>query len=265
MKESHSIRVIALSLWFAVVACGGDGQEQGPRGAGTRESAPAVTVELRPASDPAAGTVVIRGSVRFEGEPPPQRPLAISGMTGCTHEGPAPLTETVVVSEGRLANAIVFVSRGVPADGLPAVPAEAVRLDQQGCIYRPHVTALRVGQELRVTNSDPTSHNVHVYAQRTSVPNRTQAPGGQDLRIVFEAAEQPVKVGCDIHPWMGAWIGVFDHPFFAVTGPGGEFEIGGLPPGKYTLGVWHESLGRGAAELDLSAGGSAEVDFAYSS
>lgn len=251
---------VGLALAACVSACGGDDPGTRPAGARGPGKAPTATVEVQPGE---GGTVSIRGSTRFVGEPPARRPLAITGVSGCQHDGPAPLTESVIVKDGRLGNCIVFVSRGLPQDGVPPAPTEPVFLDQHGCVYRPHVSALRVGQELRVKNSDPTSHNVRVEARRTSVPNRTQAAGGADLRIVFEAPEPPVKFGCDIHPWMGAWVGVFDHPYFAVTGPEGEFLIEGLPPGRYTLTSWHESFERGTVDVDLSAGGGATVEFVY--
>lgn len=274
LRRSRFLAPLAASLALAVAGCGDNpGDNNGSEDATSKPaagspSAPQVQVDVSPA--PAAGEgdadapASIRGVVHFEGEPPAREPLAITSTKGCEHDGPPPLTEAVIVNDGRLQNCIVYVSKGLSDHQAPPPPEEPVRLDQRGCVYRPHVSALRAGQKLVVHNNDPSSHNVHVYAQRTTVPNRTQPAGGQDLEIVFEKAEPPVTLGCDIHPWMRAHVGVFDHPFFAVTGEDGSFRIDGLPPGKYTLTCWHEKYEKRTTELDLPAGGTARVDFTVS-
>lgn len=263
-----SLRPPLAPLALLALASCGSGEPEAPSGPAP-SSAPPARVELEQAA-PESGSAEpsapakVRGLVRFVGDPPPRQALsAVAGTAGCHHDGPAPMSETVIVENGMLANCIVYVSKGLSGHQAPPVPSEPVVLDQQGCVYRPHVVALRTGQKLRVKNSDPTSHNVNVQSKFTSVPNRTQAAGGQDLEIVFQRSEPAVKVGCDIHPWMGAWIGVFDHPFFAVTGTDGAFEIAGLPPGKYTLTAWHERYDRRSAELELPAGGVASVEFSF--
>lgn len=265
--------------WFAFTvlalfaSCGSHSEEEAPAPSERSASKPSTSVKVDPApaaSGEAPGTgaeqgtpATIHGVVKFEGEPPAREQLAIAGTAGCQHEGPPPLSETVIVNDGRLQNCIVFVSKVPKNYEPPPPPTEPLRMDQQGCVYRPHVVAVRAGQKLLVHNGDPTSHNVHVYSNRTTVPNRTQPAGGQDLEIVFAKAEPPVQVGCDIHPWMRAWVGVFEHPFFAVTGVDGTFRIEGLPLGEYTLTCWHEKYGKQTVDVELPAGATAEIGFAY--
>jgi hypothetical protein len=119
------------------------------------------------------------------------------------------------------------------------VPKEPVVLDQKGCRYEPHVFGIRAGQPLLIKNSDDLLHNVHALPFTNAEFNIGQQPGAEDTRQ-FASREVVVKVKCDIHPWMGAWAAVLDHPFFAVTDEKGRYEIKGLPAGKHTVEVWQE-------------------------
>ncbi|MGH9580011.1 MAG: carboxypeptidase regulatory-like domain-containing protein, partial [Terriglobales bacterium] len=150
--------------------------------------------------------------------------------------------EAVIVNEnGTLRNVFVWVKKGVGGWTFPSPAGNAV-LDQKGCIYHPHVQGMRMGQSLAVKTSDPTAHNVHGYGKVNRSFNRSQPPGAADLVIDMKRQEAgpPMKVKCDIHPWMNAYVGVVEHPYFAVTGPDGSFELKSLPPGTYTIEAWHE-------------------------
>src|SRR5206468_11432802 len=126
-------------------------------------------------------TGTIHGVVTFEGTPPPRKPMEIGGVSGCPHQDPAPLTEDVVVSDGRLANALVYLREGHEGWIAPAPAAAPIDLDQKGCLYRPHVLAMRVGQKLLVHNSDPTSHNVNIRTERNEAKNPIQAVGSAPI------------------------------------------------------------------------------------
>ncbi|HZW33290.1 MAG TPA: hypothetical protein VFF52_21410, partial [Isosphaeraceae bacterium] len=117
-----------------------------------------------------------------------------------------------------------------------------VVLDQQNCEFQPYVLPIHQDQILLVKSSDPTNHNVRLTPFTNAGVNQNLAPQGQ-LELKLVAERLPIRVACDIHPWMHAWIMVFDHPFFAVTGPDGTFEIKGVPPGPENLVLWHENVG----------------------
>jgi plastocyanin len=207
----------------------------------------------------------IQGLVLYEGTPPARAPLAFGNVQGCNQPpGTIPLSESLLVEDGRIANCILWIAKGLPRSYQPPpAPEEPLAFDQQGCIYVPHVAAVRTGQKVLFENSDPTSHNVRVTSRHQSM-NRTQPAGGAPIEMRFEREEPPVRIACDIHPWMRAWLGVFGHPFFAVTGADGSFAIEALPPGEYELHCWHETLGTRKASLRLPSGGSAQVEFRYS-
>ena len=144
-------------------------------------------------------------------------------------------------------------------------PTEPKTLTQHGCEYDPHVLGLVEGQGLKVLNGDDTNHNIHFLPKKNEEHNFSQpkkdAETGKELKLVAEA--EPFKIKCDVHPWMGAWIGVYKHPFFAVTGEDGTFEIKNLPPGKYTVEAWHETFGKLTAEAEARPGSVSEQDFTF--
>ena len=185
----------------------------------------------------------ITGKVTFDGTAPERKPVAgLGGDPNCgkLHKGPV-LDETVVVGKGgELANAVVYL-KGDNVKG--AAPADEVVLDQVGCVYTPHVVSVTVGQKLVATNSDPFLHNVHSLPENNQPKNIAQPVKGQKDVLPTKAAEQ-FKVKCDVHPWMSAWVAVFDHPFHGVTGDDGVFAIDtkGLKDGDYDVVVWHEKF-----------------------
>jgi uncharacterized membrane protein len=200
----------------------------------------------------------ITGTVRVGGPAPVRAPLSLASDCAPLHKEPV-LSETVVAENGLLQNALVFISKG--AEGWEAPPAQGdVLVDQQGCVYRPHVLGARVGQAIAIRNSDPVLHNVHALAKTNSGFNVSMPTKGEVATKRFTKPEI-VALKCDVHPWMGARIGVFDHPWFSVTGADGAFTLAGVPPGHYTLTAWHETLGERSAEVTVPAKGSVETSF----
>jgi plastocyanin len=159
-------------------------------------------------------------------------------------------------------NALIQIKN--PPPGKYDAPSTPVTLDQKGCQYSPHVLAMMEGQELEIRNSDPTNHNVHFLPKKNEEYNKSQ-PKQDMVDKVKLVAEQPFKIKCDVHPWMGAYIAVFNHPFFSVTGEEGVYEIKNVPPGKYTVEVWHEhpSFGTQTLEVEVGSGATVEKDFVY--
>jgi hypothetical protein len=211
--------------------------------------------------EPALPQGTIRGIVELAGEAPARRPIAMGTSPECSGHATPPLSENVVAVGGKLANVLVSVKEGLPRDGSWPPPAEDALLDQKGCLYTPHVLALRAGQTLRIRNSDPTTHNVNAKPSRSGNEgfNRMQAPGAGPVEVVFATPELAIPVGCDVHPWMGAWVHVLEHPFFAVSSSSGEFELGGLPAGRYRLEAQHETLGKQTFEVELGPTGGVQV------
>ncbi|MEM7235783.1 MAG: hypothetical protein AAF517_26680 [Planctomycetota bacterium] len=215
-----------------------------------------------------AQPTTIRGRVTLTSTPPTMpslRQRMADCCPGCSavHEGqPEPKLERVVAgSNGELANAIVYVSAGIEEKF--SIPREAAKMSLKGCMYAPHVLAVRVGQVIEVKNEDDSLHNVHTTPpKKNAETNHAILGGGPALNLRLRAPEF-VPVRCDVHPWMTAWIGAFNHPYFSVTTTDGTFEFSEkLAPGKYVVSVWHEAYGETSQEMEIS-GGTRELEFVY--
>lgn len=193
--------------------------------------------------DPAtAGT--ISGTVRLEGRPPEFRPIDMSAEPACVKANPKPVMPPLVVTgeHGALANVVVYIKSGLGRYKY-AVPQTRMVLDQKGCMYHPRVLALRVGQPLEVRNDDSTVHNIHVRARVNRSWNRSEEPGDPPFTVKFDHPELWIPISCNVHPWMRAYLFVFDNPYYAVTTRTGDFALKGLPPGTYTIEAWQEYYG----------------------
>ena len=235
-------------------ACGGDDR---PAAAGGPPSA-AQRVD-------AATAGVIAGRVAFDGVPPTAPPIRVSSDPMCARANAGGIAvENYVVTDGGLDNVFVYVKDGLGKYAFD-VPAEPVKLDQQGCRYVPRVVGVRAGQPIEIGNSDETMHNVHSLPDVNREFNFAQPIKGQKNLETFTAAEIMVRVKCDLHPWMNAYIGVVDHPYFAVTRDGGRFELKNVPPGTYTVEAWHEKGGMQAQQVTIGPKESKTVGFTYKS
>lgn len=205
----------------------------------------------------------VAGKVIFEGTAPKAAILRMDADKVCkaAHKEPQRSEEVVVNPNGTLKNVLVYVKDGLGARKFEP-PAKKVVFDQIGCIYVPHVVGIQTGQELEVVNSDPTLHNVHSLSKENPPFNVAQPKKGMKLTKKFEKPEV-FKVKCEVHTWMGAYIGVFSHPFYAVTGDDGTFSLAKLPAGEYTIEAWHEKYGAQTAKVKVDAAGKATVDFKY--
>jgi len=209
-------------------------------------------------------TATVKGKVTFEGEGKPRKNIKKSMEADATcsklHENDKQVGSEDFIRDkesGGLQNVIVFVKEGLGDKKYPA-PATKASIDQHGCIYTPHIVTLQVGQTMEIKNSDNTTHNIHSASEKNPPFNFAQTAPGQVREETFKFPEVfPVK--CDVHPWMAAWVGVFDHPFYAVTAKDGTYEIKGLPAGKYTIVAWHELYGEAATtEVTVTGGQTAE-------
>jgi plastocyanin len=247
LRTAFSTTTLCLAVIAA--ACGGGQQETPP--------APAVANPVDPAT---AGNV--RGSVTLEGTVPPPAPINMSSDPDCQKLGPA-TTETVSVGTGgALQNVFVYVKDGLGNRSFP-VPSMPVVLDQKGCRYVPHVLGIQVGQTLEILSSDNLLHNVHALPANNREFNKAQQLAGITHTHVFSTREVMVPFKCDVHRWMNAYVGVLDHPFFAVTGQNGAFELKALPPGTYTIEAWHEKLGSQTQTVTLGEKQTSDVAFTF--
>jgi hypothetical protein len=212
-----------------------------------------------------AGTV--KGSVTFEGAPPPMRPLDVSGDPHCKAmrgEDP-PMNEALVLGDDqRMANVLVWISKGTPEKTHPAPEAPQI-LTQRGCQYVPHVFVVQKGQTLQIQNPDGILHNVNGMPKANAPFNLAMPATLEETVVNLDAVEaEPFEIRCDIHPWMRAYCAVLDHPYFQVTEIDGKFEISDLPPGEYQLSAWHEKLGVLTSQVRVSDEAAGIHDFLFS-
>jgi len=217
----------------------------------------------------------ISGTVAYNGTAPAPKKIDTSADAVCGQKNPNLESEDNKVANGKLANVFVYIKEGTLADGSKVsgvdwpMPADSAVLDQNGCHYVPHVLGIRANQTLKITNSDPTQHNIHPSPKINDEWNQSQGNGAAPLEKKFPRAEVLIPVKCNQHPWMKSYIGVMKHSFFAVTAADGTFTIKGVPPGTYTVVAWHEGGAEGTSlppkQVTVAAKGSATADFAFGS
>ncbi len=213
-----------------------------------------------------AGTLVagdVTGKIAFDGQAPKPNRIRMNADPVCmkAHKDAVLSEEVVVNKNGTLKNVLVYVKDGLGGKTFPAAKNKVV-FDQIGCVYEPHVLGIQTGQDLEVLNSDPTLHNVHSLSKSNTSFNQAMPMKGMKLTKKFDKVEN-FKVKCEVHPWMNAYIGVFNHPFFAVTGDDGSFTLKGVPAGDYTVEAWHEKYGSQTAKVKVDASGKATADFKF--
>jgi plastocyanin len=241
-----NLRAVVVSIVAALLIAGCEREESQPAAA---------------RAAPAYGSGTIRGTVKFVGAAPKRAEIA---NKPCHEHAASPLLdETVVVNEktGTLANVFVYLADAAVSDGSAS---EAAVLDQEDCRYVPHVVGVQVGQRLRVKSSDPkTLHNTHYVPSANAPGNFGLTDAGQERTVTFDKPEF-FRVKCDVHPWMTAYVGVFDSPFFATSDePAGRFEIAKVPAGTYKLTAWHEQLGQVEQAVEVTDGTAVDVTVTY--
>lgn len=210
-----------------------------------------------------ADAATLAGVVKFEGGAPKMPPLQMGADPFCQSQHPTPaLDEEVIVGAGgELANVLVFVKDVQGSFPAPATPAV---LDQKGCKYIPHVTAVQTGQSIQIKNSDATLHNVHAMPEVNSQFNEGQPVQGMVSTKKFDKVEmKPFRIKCDVHGWMKSYMAVLPHPYHSVSQGNGSFSIANLPPGNYTLVAWHEKFGQQEQQVTVGPKEQKQVTFTF--
>jgi hypothetical protein len=208
-----------------------------------------------------SASATISGKVTYTGTPPKMKPIDMAKEPSCAKQHATPVTtENVVSGPGNvLQYVVVFVSAG---DQGSSMPSEAVRYDQKGCQYVPHIAVMQVDQPLEIYNDDQTSHNIHPLAKINPEWNKSQPIGSPPIHTTW-AKPEFIPVKCNVHPWMHGWFAVLTTSRHAVTGPDGEFSITGLPPGKYTVTAWQEQFLSQSQDVTISGSETKAVNFIF--
>jgi plastocyanin len=247
-----------MTLATTLVACGGGGETSNKSG---EPSAPAATPSGQRVDTATAGGV--KGVVTLDGTAPKNEAIKMNADPVCVKQNKDPqFQETYEVKDGKLANVFVWVKDGL-GNYIYDTPTSPATIDQKNCRYHPHVFGMRVGQPLEIINSDPTLHNIHALPKSNQEFNNGQPIQGMKMTHTFTAKEVMVPFKCDVHGWMNAYVGVLDHPYFAVTDKDGKFELKTLPPGTYTIEAWHEKLGTQDQKVTLGQKETKEVNFTF--
>jgi plastocyanin len=254
MSASRTYPATLALSFFLLAACGGG--DDADTGGADAPAGDAYTV-------PAGEAAVITGIVNFEGTAPAPEPIDMSEEPACAekHSGGAVNRSVAVGDNGRLANVFVYVKEGL-GDRRFAAAGDAPVMDQDGCMYEPRVLGVQTGQEVTFRNSDGLLHNINAQGSTNRSFNISQ-PQNMDSRRTFAQQEVMIPVRCDVHGWMEAYVGVVDHPYFAVTGEDGSFRIENLPPGTYTIEAWHEAYGAQTTQVTVAAQQTGETTFTF--
>ncbi len=241
---------LSAGLLVALAACGGDGPD----------GAPGAVTEM-PFDLATSGHV--SGMVMFEGTPPPPEVINMTSEATCAARYTEPPVRDLVAAsaDGHLANVFVYVKEGLEGMQFP-VPQEAVLIDQLGCRYTPHVSGMMTNQTLTFRNSDGLLHNVNATPS-VNRPFNFGQPVNMDTNRTFAEPEVMIPVRCDVHGWMLAYVGVVPHPYHAVSGTGGSFDLRNLPPGEYVVEAWHSVLGTQEQTVTVTTGETASVSFTF--
>ena len=210
-------------------------------------------------------TGTIKGHIVLTGKAPgnPIIRMGVDPKCSALNAGHRVIQESAMVTaDGSVANVFVRLDGTFPKT---AVPTDPVVIDQRACVYRPRVIGMRVGQTLQLRNDDDLLHNVHSSSAVGNSFNIGQPKAGIVFTFTPRAEEVMLPLGCDVHRWMTAYIGIVSHPYFSVSGPDGTFTIGKVPAGTYTMKTWHERFGELSRKVTVKPGATTTIDFAYTS
>ncbi len=256
MKPAKMLWIVSIALALGIAGCGKKEEAPATKEAESRP-APATPVDAATAGS-------ITGKVTFAGSKPAPKVIRMDAEPACKglHTTPVNSEEVMVNGNGTLEYVFVYVKEGL-GNRTFDTPKTPVTIDQKGCIYHPHVLGIQTGQELRVLNSDPTTHNIHPLPRQNREWNVSQPPKSPDIVQTFPREEVLIAVKCNVHPWMRSYIGVLKHPYYAVTGAEGTFELKNLPPGDYVVAAWHEKFGTQEQKVTVGPKETKTLEFTF--
>ncbi len=209
---------------------------------------------------PPAAPATLSGTIRFDGKAPSPQKIDMSQDAAC---GSQPNYDpSLIVANGDLANVFVYVKGAFDETSFP-LPTTPVVITQKGCRYEPHVAAARIGQDVHFENVDQTTHNIHMMPTQLKKWNESQMPGAEPIVKRFDGPEIMIPIKCNQHPLMRMYLNVVGHPFFAVTGQDGKFQMSGLPPGTYTIAAVHERLGERDTKVTVGPKESTDIQLTF--
>lgn len=214
--------------------------------------------------DPSTAAI-ISGKIKFIGTPPKRKKISVKGNSYCftKHASGFIWSEAIVINENKtLRNVLVYVKKGLEGKNFSVLKEHAL-INQNGCWFTPHVIAVMMNQPVKFRNSDATMHNVYIRSKRNKAFNFTQPVQGMETTKYFKTDELGIRLKCATHSWMSGYMGVFSHPYFAVTGEDGSFILKNLPPGEYEVEAWHEKYGVTSKTIKVGKKETKSIDFTF--
>ncbi len=254
MRSSVVLLALAVLGLLLLSACSSNKEQASNK---QEEKAATAAAPATPIDQSTVGS--ISGVVKYAGTAPKPAKIDMSQDPACKGNN---TVETLVVNNGNLENAFVYVKDGL-GNRTFDVPKDAIKLDQKGCRYHPHVLGIMAGQSLEVINSDDTTHNIHPTPKDNREWNESQPPKAPPIEKSFAREEIMLPVKCNQHPWMKMYINVVKSPYYAVTDSDGKYTLKGLPPGTYTIAVVQEKLGEQTQQITVGPKESKTADFTY--
>jgi plastocyanin len=256
--------MLTLGTLALATACKKGGESGGAAGGG-QAAAPAPAANTAFPVDEAT-QATITGRVAFTGTKPAAQRIDMSEETACAAKHPnGAFTEAVVVNDnGTLRNVFIYVKSGLPANLTFPVPSAPVEIDQDGCMYTPHVFGIQVGQTLNIKNADGLLHNIKA-TPTVNRPFNISQPTSMTTPRSFSSPEVMVPLQCNVHSWMNAFVGVLPHPYYSVTGNDGTFSLNRLPPGTYVVEAWQEHYPAQQQTVTVGAHESKAITFTFHS
>ncbi len=202
----------------------------------------------------------ISGTVRYTGATPKQILVKVTTSEAICHADPIYTEDLVVSADGGVQWAVVSIKK--IKVGKPFPTGNKPSMGQEGCVFDPHVIVAPIGKPVTLLNDDGVLHNVHTWPKKNRSANIAMPGSVKKMTTKFRRPER-VKVTCDVHPWMIGWFIATDNPYSEVTSKSGAFELADVPPGTYTLDLWHEKLGMQEQTITVEPGKTTKIEFVF--